>query len=163
MDARKLIGPAFAALLIGAIGGGIWYSHSNLSAERDTAAQRQLEATREIRIHGLIGSEKEALSRIRRSRRRWLASTSRSMWKKAGSRDIARRFDPQHFDFGFPSERPQRRPAGGCQAHPDLLAFLHAIVIASWRPIAQILVADRMVVERDGNYFVTDCRPCWIS
>ena len=61
MDARKLFGPVFAVLLVGAIGGGIWYSHSNLRAERDTVAQRQLEATREIRIHGLIGSEKEAL------------------------------------------------------------------------------------------------------
>jgi hypothetical protein len=27
---------------------------------------------------------------------------------------------------------------------------------ASWRPIAQVLVADHVLVERDGNYFVTD-------
>ena len=30
------------------------------------------------------------------------------------------------------------------------------MVIASWRPIAQILIADKIVTERDGNYFVTD-------
>ena len=61
MDLRKLIGPAFAALLIGAIGGGIWYSHSNVRAEQDAAEQKQLEASRQISLHGLIGSEKEAL------------------------------------------------------------------------------------------------------
>jgi len=44
MDLRKLIGPAFAALLIGAIGGGIWYSHSNVRAERDAAGEGRLTA-----------------------------------------------------------------------------------------------------------------------
>src|SRR5580692_7577138 len=94
MDLRKLIGPAFAALLIGAIGGGIWYSHSDV------------EANRQITVHGLIGSEKEALFADPKVRAVLAAQHITVNVEKAGSREIANRFDPQHFDFGFPSGAP---------------------------------------------------------
>ena len=157
MDARKLFGPVFAVLLVGAIGGGIWYSHSNLRAERDTVAQRQLEATREIRIHGLIGSEKEALFADPQVQAVLARQHITVNVEKAGSRDIARRFDPQHFDFGFPSGAPAAAALQAIAKPAQTFSpFYTPIVIASWRPIAQILIAARVVSERDGNYFVTD-------
>ena len=61
MDLRRFIGPAFAVLLLGSIGSGIWYSHSNVQNECEAAAARQAEAAQEIQVHGLIGSEKEPL------------------------------------------------------------------------------------------------------
>ncbi|MEA3182610.1 MAG: hypothetical protein QOI59_6133 [Gammaproteobacteria bacterium] len=87
MDPRKLIGPAFAALLVGAIGGGIWYSHSNLRAEHDSAAQRQLEATREVRIHGLIVNQKlvlDQISALNTTTGNMIETTSEMLKKQAG-------------------------------------------------------------------------------
>src|SRR5262249_49119081 len=106
MDLRRLIGPGFAALLLSAIGGGIWYSHSNVRAERDAAAERQSEAAREIHVRGLIGSEKEALFADAQVQAVLAHHHITANVEKAGSRDIAHRFDPQHFDFGFPSGAP---------------------------------------------------------
>jgi hypothetical protein len=157
MDLRRLVGPAFAVLLVGAIGGGIWYSHSNLSAERDAVAQRQSEAAREVRIHGLIGSEKEALFADPQVQAVLARHHITVNVEKAGSRDIAHRFEPQHFDFGFPSGAPAAAALKAVAKPTETYSpFYTPIVIASWRPIAQILVADHLVVERDGNYFVTD-------
>src|SRR5262249_33832916 len=77
--------------------------------------------------------------------------------EKAGSRDIARRFEPQHFDFGFPSGAPAAAALKVVAKPTETYSpFYTPIVIASWRPIAKILVADHIVSERDGNYFVSD-------
>src|ERR1700730_620356 len=103
MDLRRLVGPAFAVLLVGAIGGGIWYSHANLRAERETTAQRESEAAQEVRVHGLIGSEKEALFADPQVKAVLASHHITVDVEKAGSRDIAHRFEPQHFDFGFSS------------------------------------------------------------
>jgi len=157
MDPRKLIGPAFAALLIGAIGGGIWYSHSNVRSERDAAERHALEASREITVHGLIGSEKEALFADPKVQAVLAKQHITANVEKAGSREIARRFDPQHFDFGFPSGAPAAVALQAAAKAPQTFSpFYTPIVIASWRAIAQILVHDHIVTERDGNYFVTD-------
>lgn len=157
MDLRRLIGPAFAALLLGAIGGGIWYSHSNLRAERDAAAERQSEAAREMQIHGLIGSEKEALFADPQVQAVLARHHITVNVEKAGSREIARRFEPQRFDFGFPSGAPAAVALRAIAKPTETYSpFYTPIVIASWRPIAQILVSGHIVTERDGNYFVTD-------
>src|SRR3979411_921035 len=103
MDLRRLVGPAFAALLVGAIGGGIWYSHSSLRARSDLVAHRKSEAAQEIRVHGLIGSEKEALFADPQVQAALARHHITVNVEKAGSRDIAHRFEPQRFDFGFPS------------------------------------------------------------
>jgi Bacterial extracellular solute-binding protein len=157
MDLRRLIGPAFAAVLLGAIGGGIWYSHSNVQAERDAAAARQAEAAQEIQVRGLIGSEKEPLFADAEVQAVLARHHVTVHVEKAGSRDIARRFEPQHFDFGFPSGAPAAAALKVVAKPTETYSpFYTPIVIASWRPIAQILVADHIVSERDGNYFVTD-------
>ncbi|HEX6510102.1 MAG TPA: hypothetical protein VF221_20935 [Chloroflexota bacterium] len=157
MDLRRLIGPAFAALLLGAIAGGIWYSHSNLSEERQAAAAKQSEVAQEIRVRGLIGSEKEALfadSQVQAVLARHHITVSP---EKAGSRDIAHRFEPQRFDFGFPSGAPAAAALKAVAKPTETYSpFYTPIVIASWRPIAQVLIADHIVTQRDGNYFITD-------
>jgi hypothetical protein len=157
MDLRRLIGPAIAALLLGAIGGGIWYSHSDLRAEHDAAAERQSQAAQEIRVHGLIGSEKEALFADPQVQAVLARHHITVNVEKAGSRDIAHRFEPQRFDFGFPSGAPAAAELRVIAKPTETYSpFYTPIVIASWRPIARLLIADHIVTERDGNYFVTD-------
>jgi hypothetical protein len=116
-----------------------------------------LEASRQISLHGLIGSEKEALFADPKVQAVLAARHITVNVEKAGSREIAQRFDPQHFDFGFPSGAPAAAALQAKAKSPQTFSpFYTPIVIASWRPIAQILVADHIVTVRDGNYFVTD-------
>jgi len=157
MNPRRFVGPAFAAVLLGAIGGGIWYSHSNVRAQHEAAAEQQSAAAQEVRIHGLIGSEKEALFADREVQAVLARHHITVNAEKAGSRDIARRFEPQHFDFGFPSGAPAAAALKVVARPTETYSpFYTPIVIASWRPIAKILIADHIVTERDGDYFVSD-------
>jgi hypothetical protein len=156
VDVRRLIGPAVALVLAAAVGGGIWYSHQGLRAEQD-ASTRQLEAARTEMVRGLIGSEKEAFFADQNvqaalARRHLTVSV-----EKAGSRAIAHGFNPQHDDFGFPSGAPAAAELKAVARAPETFTpFYTPIVIASWRPIAQILAANHIVTQRDNDYYITD-------
>jgi hypothetical protein len=157
MNARRLVGPAVAVLLIAAVGGGIWHSHSNVRAARDAAAQQQQLAAQELEIHGLIGSEKEALFADPQVQAVLARHHIKVVVEKAGSRAIAHRFEPKNFDFGFPSGAPAAAALKAIAKPVETYSpFYTPIVIASWRPIAEILVANKIVTLRDGNYFITD-------
>ena len=146
-----------ALVLVAAVGGGIWTSHARLSAEHAASERKALEAARTLAVRGLIGSEKEdffADSRVRQAlARQHLTVTV----EKAGSRAIAHAFDPQHDDFGFPSGAPAAAELRGVARAPEVFTpFYTPIVIASWRPIAQILANDHIVAERDHNFYIVD-------
>ena len=157
MDIRRLIGPGVALVLVAAVGGGIWYSHDSLRAEHAASEQRQLDAARTVAVRGLIGSEKDAFfadAKVQATLARQHLVVS---VEKAGSRDIAHRYDPQQNDFGFPSGAPAAMELKSLAKAPETFSpFYTPIVIASWRPIAQILEANHIVTERDKNYYVTD-------
>jgi hypothetical protein len=157
MDLRKLLGPALVALLLLAVGGGIWFSGSRVSGERSAQEAARLEQSRHVLVHGLIGSEKEAFFADRRVQAALAAHGIAVNVEKAGSRAIAERFDASKYDFGFPSGAPAaaelRQRAKASNIYNP---FYTPMVLASWRPIAEILVANG-VAERDGdNYFVSD-------
>jgi hypothetical protein len=157
VDIRRLIGPAVALTLAAAVGGGIWYSHDSLRAEHTANEERRLEAAQTAMVHGLIGSEKEAFfadPKVQAALRREHLSVS---VEKAGSRAIAHGFNPQQDDFGFPSGAPAAAELKTLAHAPETFTpFYTPIVIASWRPIAQILEANHIVTERDNDYFITD-------
>jgi hypothetical protein len=157
MERKRLIGPAVAVVLLAAIGAGIWRSHSTLRTEQKAVAQLQAEAARSVVAHGLIGSEKEAFfadPRVQAALARHHVTVN---VEKAGSRVIAHRFEPKNYDFGFPSGAPAAAELKAIsKASETFSPFYTPIVIASWRPIAQVLIANRLVEERDGSYFITD-------
>jgi hypothetical protein len=157
VNIRKLIGPALALVLLASVGGGIWYSHARLRAERDALAKRKLDAAQLVEVHGLIGSEKDAFFadpkvQAALSREHLLVTV-----EKAGSRAIAHGFNPQHDDFAFPSGAPTAAELEElAQAPQTFTPFYTPIVVASWRPIARILEANHIVTERDHDYYITD-------
>jgi hypothetical protein len=108
-------------------------------------------------VHGLIGSEKDAFFadpkvQAELSKQHLIVSV-----EKAGSRAISHGFNPQHDDFGFPSGAPAAAELKRlAQASETFTPFYTPIVIASWRPIAQILEANHIVTERDHDYYITD-------
>ncbi|MDH4481268.1 MAG: hypothetical protein QE279_00995 [Rhodoferax sp.] len=157
MEVRKLVAPALALLLLGGVGGGIWYSNSRVVDERTAEQTAKLEAARQVSARGLIGSEKEAYFADPRVVKALAAQGITVSVEKAGSRAIAARYDASKYDFGFPSGAPA---AAQLKAQAKAAAvfnpFYTPMVFASWRPIAEILVANG-IAERQGDiYYVVD-------
>jgi hypothetical protein len=151
------VGPVVALFLVAAVGSGIWYSHGRLLAEHDATERSRLEAAQTLAVHGLIGSEKDAFfadSQVQAALARLHLAVS---VEKAGSRAIAHGFNPQHDDFGFPSGAPAAAELKALAQAPETFTpFYTPIVIASWRPIEQILEANGIVTEHDGDYYITN-------
>ena len=157
MEVRKLVAPALALLLLGGVGGGIWYSNSRVVDERTAEQTAKLEAARQVSVRGLIGSEKEAYFADPRVVKALASQGITVSVEKAGSRAIAARYDASKYDFGFPSGAPA---AAQLKAQAKAAAvfnpFYTPMVFASWRPIAEILVANG-IAERQGDiYYVVD-------
>jgi hypothetical protein len=157
LDARKLAAPAVAIALLVAVGAGIWYSNTRLVEDRAAATAQQMEAAKAVTIRGLIGSEKESFFADPRVQAALLAHGITVVVEKAGSRAIAARYDAKKYDFGFPSGAPagaQLRDLA--KAHSVYTPFYTPIIVASWRPIADILVANGVVAKQDDFYSIVD-------
>ncbi|MDO5691770.1 MAG: substrate-binding domain-containing protein [Pseudomonadota bacterium] len=153
MTGRKLLALLLALLLLAAIGGGIWYSRGSLTQER----QQRIEAAQQVSARGLIGSEKDAFFQDSRVRAAFARHGVTVAVEKAGSRKIAHSYDPKAYDFGFPSGAPaaaQLRAAA--KAGSVFNPFYTPIVLASWRPIADILVANGIARKEGDFYYVVD-------
>jgi len=157
VNTHRFVGPVVALFLVAAVASGIWYSHGRLLAEHDATERSRLEAAQTVAVHGLIGSEKDAFfadSQVQAALARLHLAVS---VEKAGSRAIAHGFNPQHDDFGFPSGAPAAAELKALAQAPETFTpFYTPIVIASWRPIAQILEANGIVTERDDDYYITN-------
>lgn len=157
MDVRKLVAPALALLLLGGVGGGIWYSNSRVVDERTAEQTARLEAARQVSVRGLIGSEKEAYFADQRVVKALAAQGITVTVEKAGSRAIAARYDASKYDFGFPSGAPAAAQLKAqAKATAVFTPFYTPMVFASWRPIAEILVANGLAERKGEIYYVVD-------
>lgn len=155
MEKRRILGPALAVVLLGAIGTGIRYSHDSLPAAAPVPSAAPVARLTELR--GLIGSEKAAFFADERVQQALAAHGLRVSVVKAGSRTIATEFDPHAspaWDFAFPSGAPAaaelRSRTGAARQYTP---FYTPIVIASWQPIVDILAANGVAARAaDGSY-----------
>ncbi len=157
MEIRKLVAPALALLLLAGVGAGIWHSNRNLSNERADADQQRLTQSQQATLRGLIGSEKEAFFADPRVKAALARHGLTVNVEKAGSRAIAGRYDAKTYDFGFPSGAPaaqqlQRAAKASSVYNP----FYTPIVFASWKPIADILVANGIATRQGEFYYIVD-------
>ena len=157
MNPRRFLAPALALLLIAAVGGGIWRSHTRLGLDQAAQATLQAADAQHVAVRGLIGSEKEDFFADPRVKKALEAQGLTVTVEKAGSRTIAKRFEPAHYDFGFPSGAPAAQQLKAtAKATAVYTPFYTPIVLASWRPIAEILVANG-IAKREGElYYVVD-------
>lgn len=157
MDIRKLIAPVLAIALLAAVGGGVWYSNTQLGVDKAAVITAQQERDRQVSLRGLIGSEKEAFFNDPRVQQALAARGLTVAVEKAGSRTIAGRFDAAKYDFGFPSGAPAGQQLKAASKAPNVYTpFYTPIVFASWKPIAEILVANG-IAQREGDfYYVVD-------
>ncbi|MBK7917990.1 MAG: hypothetical protein IPJ94_17355 [Chloroflexi bacterium] len=76
--------------------------------------------------------------------------------QKAGSREIATSYDLSLYDFAFPAGIPAakkiQREQGISQAYN---IFFTPMAIASWQPIADLLVAQGVAID-EGGYYLLD-------
>jgi hypothetical protein len=154
---RKFLAPLVAILLLGAVAAGIWQSNTQLQDSQSSAQQAAAQAARQVTARGLIGSEKESFFADPKVQKILADQGIMVAVEKAGSRSIATRYDPKQYDFGFPSGAPAaaslRQQAKAATVYTP---FYTPIVFASWRPIAQILVANGIAAQEGDFYYVVD-------
>ena len=157
MDARRLVAPLVTGLLVLGVGGGIWYSNTRLDQDREADAIALDSQRKQVSIRGLIGSEKESFFADERVRQALAAQGITVTVEKAGSRSIAGRYDASRYDFGFPSGAPAAQTLKeSAKAANVYTPFYTPIVFASWRPIADILIANG-IARREGDFvYVVD-------
>ena len=157
VEMRRLFAPTLAVALLAAVGGGIWWSNSSVNDDRTQSETTRLEQSRQVSVRGLIGSEKEPFFADARVVQALARQGITVTVEKAGSRAIASRYDAAKYDFGFPSGAPaaaQLREQA--KAANVFNPFYTPMVLASWRPVAEILVANRIVERQDDIYYVVD-------
>jgi hypothetical protein len=157
VELRKVLAPALAVLLLAAVAGGIWFSNARVGQEKAAQQAGQLEKARQVAVRGLIGSEKEAFFADPRVQQALAAQGIAVTVEKAGSRAIAGRFNASAYDFGFPSGAPAAAALKQAAKAPSVYTpFYTPMVLASWRPIADILVANGIAERKGDIYYVTD-------
>ena len=157
MEARKLIAPVLAAALLAAIASGVWYSNTRLHDESAASTATRIERDKQVTLRGLIGSEKEPFFADARVQKALAAQGITVTVEKAGSRAIAGRYDAAKFDFGFPSGAPAAQQLRSLSKASNVFnPFYTPIVFASWRPIAEILVANGMAAKQGDFYYIVD-------
>ena len=139
---KRIIAPLLTALLIAGVGTALYLSISEQSV---------------IEVRGLIGSEKEEFFRDPRVIAALKDEGLRVSFIKAGSRDIATKFNLKEYDFAFPAGVPAaekiRRDNNIARFYP---AFFTPMAIASWKRVLQILEANKIAAQKDGVYYVID-------
>ena len=157
MDTRRLIAPVLAVVLLTAVAAGVWYSNSRLRDESVATEAAKIERDKQVSLRGLIGSEKEPFFADARVQKALALQGITVNVEKAGSRVIASRYDATQFDFGFPSGAPAAQQLRSLSKASNVFTpFYTPIVFASWRPIAEILVANGMAAKQGDFYYIVD-------
>ena len=157
MDTRRLIAPVLAVALLAAVAAGVWYSNSRLRDESVAIEAAKIARDKQVSLRGLIGSEKEPFFADARVQKALALQGISVNIEKAGSRVIASRYDATQFDFGFPSGAPAAQQLRSLSKASNVYTpFYTPIVFASWRPIAEILVANGMAAKQGDFYYIVD-------
>jgi len=157
LDTRRLIAPLLAVVLLAAVAAGVWYSNSRVRDESVATEAAKIERDKQVSLRGLIGSEKETFFADARVQKALALQGITVNVEKAGSRVIASRYDATKFDFGFPSGAPAAQQLRSLSKASNVYTpFYTPIVFASWRPIAEILVANGIAAKQGDFYYIVD-------
>jgi hypothetical protein len=145
---RRIIGPLISLVLIIGVGVAIYFS-----------VTEQFHARNLETVRGVSGSEKLPFFRDQRT----VEALSKEPHylepdvEKAGSRQIATSYNLKKYDFAFPAGIPAaekiKQEKGIKKSYQP---FFTPMVIASWKPIAEILEKNGVVTRKDGNYYIVD-------
>lgn len=142
---KKVLGPILLILFIVGIAAAIYFS-----------AREQLATLQVVTIRGLIGSEKEAFFKDPRVIETLRKANLDVHVEKAGSRQIADKIAEGGYDFVSPSGVPAAEKIRREQdVSGSYEVFFTPMAVASWKPIAEILVANG-IAEAQAGYYMLD-------
>jgi hypothetical protein len=153
MNVNRFIGPFLGLLVLAGVAFGIWYSATDKS-KSDAAV---INAAQRVTVRVVTGSEKVNLLKDERLVKLLERKGISLEVHKAGSREIATLPDLSSYDVAFPAGQPAAekiRLNGG--ARKTAAAFATPMVIASWKPIADILIENGIVQKDAGVYWISD-------
>ena len=142
---RKTLGPLLGLLVLGGVGAAIYFS-----------ATEEAFHSRIIEVNGLIGSEKSDFFDDSRVKDRLEELGLLVRYQKAGSRQIGTSYKPADYDFAFPAGLPAAELI--LRQYPQSKSytpFFSPMAIATWKPIAEVLLANRIAKDR-GDYYTLD-------
>ena len=149
MPVRRLLGPLALIVLIVAVGFAVVLS------TREAGRQRAARAV--VTIRGLVGSEKESYLRDPRVLDELRKNGFDLRIETAGSREMAKRTDLASYDFVFPAGAPAgQRLKTLVKAKVVYTPFFTPMAVASWKTIANILIANGIVKVDGGHYMIVD-------
>lgn len=139
---RKLVGPLLGILVLAGVGVAIYFSASEEALNRAT-----------VEVNGLIGSEKRSFFDDPRVKQRLKKLGIIANYRKAGSRQIAVHPELRNQDYAFPAGLPAaekiRREIANTRSYSP---FFSPMAIASWKPIAELLVANGVAEKKSDHY-----------
>jgi hypothetical protein len=104
-------------------------------------------------VRGVIGSEKKPFFDDPRVRRLFHAHGLDVQVDTAGSRQIATAVDLSQYAFAFPGGVPAAaKIVKDLHVNGSFTAFYTPMAVASWKPIAQLLMAAGVAQDRGGYY-----------
>lgn len=161
MNPRKYLGPLFAGILALGVLGAIYLSYDKTKnpppSGQTTPSLQQKPNT--IMVRGLIGSEKEAYLSDPQVIQILRKNGIELKIDKAGSREIVGRYDPKIYDFGFPSGAHTANKLAKIAGNPRISSPLYSVmVVASWKIIAELLIANKIVTQEEGIYYLSDVK-----
>jgi hypothetical protein len=149
---KRLLAPLLTLMLLAGVGAAIYVSVTDQSSKITSQAQYE--------IKGVIGSEKEEFFRDPDT----IAALAKSPWnltvtvETSGSRDIATIPNlAKQYAFAFPAgvsaaEKIKRDQNVKKSVQP----FFTPMAIASWKPIAEILITNNIIKKRGDAYYIID-------
>jgi hypothetical protein len=154
MDFSKKLGPLLGVALLLAVCFGVWRSSKGKLAADQTAVR---DASR-ITLRVVSGSEKIPLLKDERMAKVLLDKYGITLEiQKAGSREIAGLPNLKTFDVAFPAGQPAAdKIAHNIGVKKSATAFSTPMVVASWKPIAEMLASNGIVKRDAGAYWIID-------
>jgi hypothetical protein len=143
---RRILGPLALVVLLVAVGFAVYLS-----------GREAFHAHAVVAVRGLIGSEKEAFLHDPRVLAELRKNDIDLSVETSGSRDMANRTDLKTYDFAFPAGAPAGQRLKQLVGAKDVYTpFFTPMTVASWKPIAQILIANGMVKRENGQFYIVD-------
>lgn len=141
---RNILAPLLAGILLIGVGVAVWLSFSEQQA-----------SWKHVEITGYTGSENLGFFRDPATIERLDKLGFTVHARKAGSREIATSIDLSQVDFVMPSGVPAAEKIRATRKTPSpTQPFYSVMAIASWKPIAEILVANGFAEKREGVYWI---------
>jgi hypothetical protein len=149
---RRGLGIGLAALLAIGVGIAIFASVAGGKGNANPPSSPTGPTTVAV-VHGVIGSEKKPFFQDRRVQAVFRAHGLNVQVDTAGSRQIASTVDLSQYDFAFPAGVPAAsKIIADHHVNNSFTAFFTPMAIASWQPIATLLVQNGVAKDMGGYY-----------